>query len=302
MLPPATVTLSRREVLRALSAAGMACSGGTLGSSLAAAREPERGTDRNAAAPGSMYRLEYEHKLEDLIGDLTGGERGDPRMESSTPHAEWDSPHIRRTLGSWGPRARVYPRLHGLAERTQSWKRERVIATAARLLGYGYQHHHIPDWNPPANWPWQKTCVGHNGKGVDCSNFTSFVYNQGFGLKMSSAIQKQSEATFAALGGEEKVLLERIALPRTYAERQLVLHTGDLLFIRGREDGPITHVVLWVGVVGSAPNEMPLIIDSHGGDVKDDEGRTIPCGIRIRPFRENSWYNRCASHADRVFR
>ena len=35
-----------------------------------------------------------------------------------------------------------------------------------------------------------KTCVGHNGKGVDCSNFSSFVYNQGFGIKMSSAIER----------------------------------------------------------------------------------------------------------------
>jgi cell wall-associated NlpC family hydrolase len=288
--------LTRRDALLAI--AGGALAPGALA---AFAREPVASPGASRSAPGSMYRLAYKHKHEDLVGDLLRSERGDPQKESITPHREWYSAHIRKTMGAWGPRPRRYAVPVGLAENSSEWKRERVIATAARFLGYGYQHHHIPDWDPPADWPWKTTCVGHNGKGFDCSNFTSFVYNQGFGLHMSSAIVRQSELKHAT-AGEESVPLERIALPRKYAERHKVLHTGDLLYIRGREDGPITHVVLWVGSVGRSPDDLPLVIDSHGSGVKDEEGQAIPCGVHVRPFREDSWYNRCASHAHRVWK
>ena len=39
-------------------------------------------------------------------------------------------------------------------------RRQRVIAVALRYRGYGYQHHHIPDWDPPPEWPWKPTCAG----------------------------------------------------------------------------------------------------------------------------------------------
>jgi cell wall-associated NlpC family hydrolase len=143
--------------------------------------------------------------------------------------------------------------------------------------------------------------MGHNGKGFDCSNFTSFVYNQGFGIRMSSGIERQSEIHDALEGRGHLVSLHRISLPENYEERQKVLRTGDLLYIRGREDGPITHVVIWVGSVGRSPSDVPLIMDSHGGEVVDDDGHHIPCGVHLRPFREDSWYNHCASHAHRVF-
>ncbi len=63
----------------------------------------------------------------------------------------------------------------------------------------------------------------------------------------------------------------------------------------------MTHVIVWVGSIGNAPKGEPLLLDSHGGDVVDDDGQPIPCGIHLRPFREQSCYNRCASHAHRVF-
>src|SRR4029453_5266315 len=76
-------------------------------------------------------------------------------------------------------------------------KRERVIAVPLRFLGYGYQHHHTPDWDPPAHWPWTHTCVGHNGKGVDCSNLPGFVYNLGFGLRLNTDVHHQSQERIA---------------------------------------------------------------------------------------------------------
>ena len=25
-------------------------------------------------------------------------------------------------------------------------------------------YHHIPDWDPPRDWPWHETCAGRNGR------------------------------------------------------------------------------------------------------------------------------------------
>jgi hypothetical protein len=62
---------------------------------------------------------------------------------------------------------RHYPQPEGFHKKAVKWKQERVIATGLRFLGYDYQHHHIPDLNPPANWPWKEVGAGRNGKGVD---------------------------------------------------------------------------------------------------------------------------------------
>ena len=118
---------------------------------------------------------------------------------------------------------------------------------------------------------------------------------------MSSAIRQQAEIGLALEGRHESISIRSIELPRQYEKRQKLLCTGDLVYIRGREDGPITHVVIWVGSVGRAASGVPLVIDSHGSGVADDDGRPIPCGVQLRPFREHSWYNRCASHAHRIF-
>jgi hypothetical protein len=258
-----------------------------------------------AAEPTARFsdgecELDFTHDRQDLIGDLLDGPRGEARRQSEVAHEHWYSRHVRNHYGAWGPPQRRYRQLPGLEDRSTQWKRERVIATAARFIGYQYQHHHVPDWDPPHDWPWKHCCAGHNGKGVDCSNFTTFVYNQGFGIHMNSAIGHQA-AERSVTSGQQILRLERIELPAAYAARRDLLKTGDLLYILGREGGHVTHVVIWVGDVGRSPKGEPLILDSHGGDVVDDDGRPIPCGIHLRPFREWSWYNRCASHAHRVF-
>jgi cell wall-associated NlpC family hydrolase len=288
--------LTRRQALAAISAwsaAPLALAGSRVFARESTAQEEESGA-------AHRYELKYTYSLQDLVGDLLHGERGDPERESDIPHREWYSHETRRRFEAWGPEQRRYEPLADLADRPLSWKRQRVIATAARFIGYEYQHHHIPDWNPPADWPWKECCAGRNGRGVDCSNFTSFVYKQGFGIKMNAAIEHQSEL-HSALEGHEHAAIRKIELPDDFSRRAEVLRTGDLVYIRGREDGPVTHVVIWVGSIGLAPSGVLLVIDSHGGDVEDDWGRKIPCGIHLRPFRENSWYDRCASHAHRIF-
>lgn len=250
----------------------------------------------------SPYSVRFTHPVPELIGDIERGPRGDPRAQAAVPHAEWYSPLVRKRFGAWGPPARHYAPLPALEHRPAAWKRERVLATALLFQGYGYQHHHVPEWHPPADWPWKQTCVGHNGKGVDCSNFTAFGYNLAFGYKPSGDVKKQSEELEVPGPGEGRLTrVERIDRPATYAELVKRLRTGDLLYVRNRS-GEVSHVVLWVGPIGHAPDGAPLIIDSHGEDVKDSNGVAIPCGIRLRPFHENSWYYHSASHAHRIFR
>jgi cell wall-associated NlpC family hydrolase len=284
---------TRRRALQALSV--------LAGAPLLVAAAPESRRQTVPGATDTPYGLAFTDSVEDLVGDLGQTERGDPQRESDIPHSRWYTEATRRRFGHWGPEPRTYAPLANLASKTVEWQRQRVVATAARFLGYGYQYHHIPDWNPPAQWPWKETCVGHNSKGVDCSNLTSFVLNQGFGIRISSAIHLQADRNHALEAGHGPVLIRTIELPKRYEERQQTLRTGDLVYIRGREDGPVSHVVIWVGSVGRASSGAPLVIDSHGAGVDDDLGRAIRCGVQLRPFRENSWYNRCASHAHRFF-
>src|SRR5581483_2317030 len=225
----------------------------------------------------SPYRAEFTRPTEELIGDIERSERGDPRIESEVPPQEWYSHRVREHWGAWGPPARTYPPVPGLEDWSVERKRERVVAVALRFVGYAYQHHHIPDWNPPPDWPWKECCAGRNGRGVDCSNFTGFVYNLGFGIRLNTDVHKQSEERFGEGPGHARTPLHLVELPESYEDRLATLRTGDLLFIRNRS-GRISHVVIWVGSIGRSPADEPLILDSHGEDVRDCEGTPIPCG------------------------
>jgi hypothetical protein len=248
----------------------------------------------------SPYTVEFTLPKPELVGDLERTERGDPRLEAEIPHEHWYSRRTLERWRGWGPPPRDYPEPTGFEGWSIARKRERVIAVALRFQGYAYQHHHIPDWNPPREWPWKESCAGQNGKGVDCSNLTGFVYNLGFGLRLNTDVHLQSEERAARGHGNRLARLHTVELPDAYEERLARLRTGDLVFIQNRS-GKISHVVIWVGPIGRSPDGEPLIIDSHGEDVRDSEGHLIPCGVQLRPFRKNSWYNHSASHALRVF-
>jgi cell wall-associated NlpC family hydrolase len=250
----------------------------------------------------SPYSVKFSRPLGELLADIQKSDRADPKQQATVPFTEWYSADVRKRLGAWGPRSKHYPAPEGVLDKPADWKRERTIAVGLRFLGYGYQHHHIPDWDPPADWPWKKTSVGRNGKGVDCSDFTSFVYNLGFGLRPNTGIKEQAALkTCPGPGPGKETPVQRVALPNAYADMPKTLKTGDLLFIRKNAEDEIAHVVLWIGAIGQAPDRLPLILDSHGDGVKDAKGVRIPAGIQLRPFRENSWYFRRASHALRVW-
>jgi hypothetical protein len=140
----------------------------------------------------------------------------------------------------------------------------------------------------------------HDGRGVDCSNFTSFVYNQGLGIRFSSDIHKQAAIETVTVNGTEQELPVRLIPRQDSVEAWArVLKPGDLLFIRPRSSETVSHVVIWIGQWGM-PGGRPLILDSHGADVRDENGALIPDGIHLRPFRSDSWYATRADHAIRI--
>jgi len=248
----------------------------------------------------SPYSVKFSFKEEELIGDLLKGPRSDWKDYATVPHSQWQDPANQRRWGYWGPSIKQLSPPAGLAKKSPQWSRERVIATAMRYIGYSYQHHHVPDWEPPADWPKdpdQKTPVG---KGVDCSNFTGFVYNLALGILPSTGISQQSEMTEAAgPGAGRSVPVKRIELPKSYEDFPKVLQTGDLLFVKSNK-GNVSHVVLWVGSIGESPDGMPLILDSTGTGAKDANGVTIPDGVHLRAFKRSAWYFTQASHVLRI--
>ena len=48
--------------------------------------------------------------------------------------------------------------------------------------------------------------------------------------------------------------------------------------------------MIWIGTWGTSGEGDPQVLDSHGADVRDENGKLIPAGVQLRPFRANSWY------------
>ena len=248
----------------------------------------------------SPYSVKFTFDVKELVGDLEGS-RGDIKNQSSVKPANWYSAETKSRYGVWGPPAQHFDPPAGLSKRDAEWMRQRIIAVGLRYQGYHYQHHHVPDWEPPTDWPYKESPLGKQSKGLDCSNFTAFVYNQALGLKPSGATPEQAEMTEVAGPGSGRTSkVTRIEKPESYAAFTSTLKTGDLLFIKGQTSGEVTHVVLWVGSIGKSRGDVPLILDSTGEGRKDEAGQTIPDGIQLRPFTADSWYFRSSSHVLRL--
>lgn len=255
------------------------------------------GADRPYKSP---YSVRFSTRPEELIGDLLRGPRADWKDSASVPFREWYNPANQARWGHRGPSSKQYDAPPGLANKPPEWLRQRIIATGLQFVGYTYQHHHVPYWEPPADWP-RDDEQRPPGKGLDCSNFTAFVYNLALGIRPTGDIHQQAEMTSAPGPGPNRTTPAlRIELPERYDAYDKTLRTGDLLFIKGSSGSTISHVVLWVGSIGHSPDRVPLILDSTGGGNFDSTGAEIPDGIQLRAFTEKSWYARRASHALRL--
>ncbi|MFN7802504.1 MAG: NlpC/P60 family protein [Planctomycetaceae bacterium] len=247
----------------------------------------------------SPYRLKFRHPAQQLAAGFQQPPWNNPHDQSEVPHSRWYDRETEKKFGSWGPVARQYPAPAGLERRDSTWLQDRVIYTASLWIGTPYQHHHIPAWDPPAHWPWQKVAYGKNSRGVDCSNFSSFYYNYGLGVKLDTGIHQQAERTVVRGPGGRGQLRIEVIKPRSYDELVKELLPGDLLYIKNRK-GAVGHVIMWLGEVGVSPDGTPLVIDSTGGNHVDSNGQKIPIGIHIRPMPRRSWYAEDLSHAHRI--
>jgi cell wall-associated NlpC family hydrolase len=158
-----------------------------------------------------------------LTADFT--ER-DKIPQSDAPQAGWYS-----QSSTWGPDATRYQQVQIPSGCDPvSWKRQRIIAVARKYIGLNYQHHHIPAWNPAGV-----------GTGLDCSNFTSWVYNYGLGIYFTSDVHDQADSSGA---------------PGRKLSPQEPLQPGDLLYILKGDRSAVSHVAIYV--------DPTHIIDSHG--------------------------------------
>ncbi|HZQ05521.1 MAG TPA: NlpC/P60 family protein [Anaerolineae bacterium] len=168
----------------------------------------------------------------------------DTLPESDAPREIWYS---KFRHDGWGPHAAQYPAVKIPKNcNAQEWQRARVIAIAERYIGLSYQHHHIPTWNPR-----------EIGTGLDCSNFTAWVYNYGLGIKFTSALEAQ------AVGAHAPGRVLRADEPR---------RAGDLIFLFNQKRTRISHVVIYL--------DTQHIIDAHNDQSSN--------GVQVREIK--GWY------------
>ena len=152
------------------------------------------------------------------------------------------------------------------------WIQARVLQAIDYVvsLNVNYCHHHTPGW-VAIDSPIFRTTIdgtagvcydrGANGtnqwRGIDCSTFTSFVYNFGLGTPFTKDIK--SQACSASAPG--RVLDINNA---TILTKQDTLQPGDLLYIAGK--GNISHAVSWTGYKltnGTGRFGLDTIINSY---------------------------------------
>jgi hypothetical protein len=262
-----------------------------------------------------------------LTFDFNTSPRNDYTLASNTAYANWydqskfpvNNPNNGSgTSAAWGPWAANYPWVtvpSGLPNGCDAatWKRERVLRVAQEYIGYNYQHHHIPDFNPYASqpsWPASNPAVlvNYPTPGIDCSDFSSWNYNFGLGIVLNTAVPEQGLTTTPIYYGQGGSAVTAVAVvPKgaglTFQQLCDTLVAGDLLYINNTE-GTVSHVIMWLGLKGQDANNQDdwLVIDSHDNSppVVDSNGITIPPGVHIRPFRQNEWYFTSFDHALRI--
>ena len=200
----------------------------------------------------------------------------------------------------------------------QVWQRQRLLYAASQLIGTHYQHLHMPQFDPAQTavaFPWSPVSnnallqttqdlregtpgtvpnpylatYGSPQPGIDCTDFSAYIYNWALGIQMHSGTP--SQVTFSsgsapapdntpeaiALDAWGEVIQPQFFLSPNYGLAGsnesgsldaviAQLLPGDLLYMKGA-DGALSHVVIWLGEYGTnldgSPSSVPLIISSH---------------------------------------
>lgn len=157
----------------------------------------------------------------------------DRLQETDVSKSDWGSSFY----GTFGPCPITYPKVISTSLLASVlWAQMRVVAIAKKYIGLPYKHRHIP-------------ALG----GLDCSNFTSWVYNYGFGIRFSSNVKRQSTEAGRQLDPSEPLL------------------PGDLVFLYDHNQAKIVHVAIYLDrahVIDSA--EVGVDIRPYNGRYKTD--------------------------------
>ena len=164
------------------------------------------------AIAGDFDCLDLNLKPE-LEKTITSSLTGDFELRDSFRQTEVEKNLWKSCCGSFGPCPLPYPKVvyESSDKQNPSWDRERAVAVAMKYIGLPYGHFHIP-------------AMG----GLDCSNFTSWVYNYGFGIRISSNITHQATSAGRKLDTSEP------------------LKPGDLIFLYDGDRNNISHVAIFV--------------------------------------------------------
>ena len=175
----------------------------------------------------------YERSLsEDLVF------RDQIQQTEITP-SEWES-----CCGRYGPLPTKYPKVLIPPQYDSTiWLQDRVELVAKKYLNLPYMHRHIPKMG-----------------GLDCSNFSSWVYNYGLGISFTSNIRKQAYEVGRKLSSSEEI------------------KKGDLIYTWSSDYTWVSHVAIYIG--------SGKLIDSRGS------------GVAIREF--DGWYKKRFAWARRV--
>lgn len=205
----------------------------------------------------------------------------DAMPHTDTPPSDWYSTDGHYLNRGWGPTSLPLPEVPVPGDAgcdATAWKRERILSAAMHYLNQPanpqalqYRHHHIPDWDPPTSTlrsgPAEPEDVeGHSpetwgpGRGLDCSNFTAWVYSYGLGVKFSGDVHKQFAGTAGPMG-------QRISADGPF-------ELGDLLYLHSN------------GVADRASHVVIFVDDGHVIDSRLNAQNLS--GIQIR--QRQGWY------------
>jgi len=208
----------------------------------------------------------------------------DQLPQTAVPATQWyatnsDGQYLNR---GWGPAANPLPR-PGIPQNagcdSTTWMQERILTVAMRYiyapdnpLGLQYRHHHIPGWNPPTSTDTgapeenpdsaatDETIASRAGTGLDCSNFTAWVYNYGLGIVFNGDVADQFAGTAGPMG--------------TSIPKEGPFQPGDLLYLHpDRSTTEASHVVVYVD-------------DRHVIDSRIDAQNAV--GVQVR--NRVGWY------------
>lgn len=248
----------------------------------------------------------------------------------------------------------------GVAETT--WQQQRILAAANDLLqaGTAYQHLHLPNFDPAlvpdGNFTWNAVSNGQDlqssqqildpsltevwanpyaatygvpAPGIDCTDFTAYVYSLALGIQMHSGTPTQVQftqgtvpaphvlATATVLDTAGNLIQPEFKYGPNYGTMTVNgtgsldaleswCQAGDLLYI-GDQNG-IFHVVMWLGesFTDASGKVVPLVISSHdntpaifdttaldgNGYPSDGDitGHLPPPGVHILPFDPSNWF------------